>query len=91
MRIASAIAELTEALFRESNPGPVKSALALLDIMPARVRLPLVEPGEATKAELASVLAGACERYPDWIVGRFTPDALTAPAVPTSPAIALAV
>jgi 4-hydroxy-tetrahydrodipicolinate synthase len=70
MRIAAAVTALTDALFPESNPGPVKSALALLNLMPARVRLPLVEPSQETRAELAVVLTDVCERYPDWIVGQ---------------------
>ena len=81
VRIATVITTLTEALFRESNPGPVKSALDLLNIMPARVRLPLVEPSQETKAELAVVLTDICDRYPDWIAGRLTP---IMPAVSTA-------
>lgn len=88
MRIAAAIAKLTDALFRESNPAPVKTALALLNLMSARVRLPLVEPGVETRTELAAVLADLCARYPDWVVGPFTP---TKPTVSTSTPIALAV
>jgi 4-hydroxy-tetrahydrodipicolinate synthase len=87
-RIAAVLATLTDALFRESNPAPVKTALSLLNIMPARVRLPLVEPTPQTKAELALVLADVCERYPDWIVGRVAPAAQ--PALTSRP-VALAV
>ena len=46
VRIAAVITTLTDVLFRESNPTPVKSALDLLNVMPARVRLPLVEPSQ---------------------------------------------
>jgi 4-hydroxy-tetrahydrodipicolinate synthase len=88
MRIAAAINELTEALFRESNPAPVKSALALLNLMPARVRLPLVEPSHETKAELAALLADVYERFPDWVVGRFMP---VIPAVSASDPMAPAI
>ena len=42
-RLARAAAPLTTALFRESNPVPVKYALALLGLMSPAVRLPLVE------------------------------------------------
>jgi 4-hydroxy-tetrahydrodipicolinate synthase len=36
------IAELTAVLFRETNPVPLKQALALLGLMPPAVRLPLI-------------------------------------------------
>jgi 4-hydroxy-tetrahydrodipicolinate synthase len=73
VRIAAVVRELTDVLFRESNPAPVKAALGLLNVMPAHVRLPLVEPSPDTKAEVASVLADLCERYPDCIVGHVAP------------------
>jgi len=44
-------------LFLETNPVPLKHALSLLDLMSPRVRLPLVEPTEATKAKLAVLMA----------------------------------
>lgn len=72
-RVAGTIAKLTDALFRESNPGPVKFALGLLNIMPGYVRLPLVEPSATTKAEIASVLADVSARHSDLIVGKFNP------------------
>jgi 4-hydroxy-tetrahydrodipicolinate synthase len=74
VRIANVLATLTDVLFRESNPTPVKTALGLLNVMPARVRLPLVEPSHETKAELASVLADLCEHHPDCIVGQAVQD-----------------
>jgi 4-hydroxy-tetrahydrodipicolinate synthase len=70
MRIADVLARLTDVLFREPNPTPVKAALGFLNVMPARVRLPLVEPSRETKVELASVLADLCEHHPDCIVGQ---------------------
>jgi 4-hydroxy-tetrahydrodipicolinate synthase len=73
VRIAAVLATLTDALLRESNPTPVKFALSLLGMMPARVRLPLVEPSSETKAELASVLAEVCERYTDCMIGPLAP------------------
>jgi 4-hydroxy-tetrahydrodipicolinate synthase len=88
VRIAAVVTTLTDALFRESNPTPVKSALSLLNMMSARVRLPLVEPSPQTKAELAAVLCDVCERYPDWIVSRIAP---AAQAVSNSRPVALAV
>jgi 4-hydroxy-tetrahydrodipicolinate synthase len=73
VRIAAVVTELTDALLRESNPAPVKFALGLLNVMSARVRLPLVEPSQDIKAEVASLLVDLCERYSDCIVGQFAP------------------
>jgi 4-hydroxy-tetrahydrodipicolinate synthase len=81
-RIATVVTILTDVLFRESNPGPVKSALALLNVMPEPVRLPLVEPSQETKAELAAVLADVYARYPDWIAGRPTQVSTSSPDGP---------
>jgi 4-hydroxy-tetrahydrodipicolinate synthase len=47
---------LTRALFHETNPAPVKAALALMGKMQAAVRAPLVEAGEATRTLLAREL-----------------------------------
>ncbi len=44
---------LIQALFRESNPGPVKAALALLGLIQDELRLPLVPAGEGTRDLLA--------------------------------------
>jgi dihydrodipicolinate synthase/N-acetylneuraminate lyase len=52
-------------LFGETNPVPVKYALSLLDVMPSRVRLPLTELGEHSKAEVTSILTYLRERYAD--------------------------
>ena len=51
-RLARPVAELTATLFRESNPVPVKHALALLGLMSPAVRLPLVELSNQHRAEL---------------------------------------
>ncbi|QDH25722.1 4-hydroxy-tetrahydrodipicolinate synthase [Neokomagataea tanensis] len=54
-RLADAIAlqdrltPLHDALFTESNPGPVKYALSRIGLCNATLRLPLVEPQESTK------------------------------------------
>lgn len=87
-RIASVVTTLTDALFRESNPAPVKSALSLLDVMSAYVRLPLVEPNHETKEQLVSILTNVCERYPDWMVGGI---AAADRAISTARPVALAV
>lgn len=47
---------LMEANFLESNPGPVKAAMALLDLLEERLRLPLVPVADKTRARLREVL-----------------------------------
>ncbi len=47
---------LMEANFIESNPGPVKAALALMGLLEDRFRLPLVPVEEQTRARLRAVL-----------------------------------
>jgi 4-hydroxy-tetrahydrodipicolinate synthase len=59
---------LTDALFREGNPSPVKYALGLIGLMSARVRLPLVEPTEATRRGIRTALADVVESCPDYLV-----------------------
>jgi 4-hydroxy-tetrahydrodipicolinate synthase len=71
-RIAGVVATVTDVLLRETNPAPMKYALSLLNIMSARVRLPLVEPSRETKTEIASVLADVCARYSDSVIGRLS-------------------
>jgi 4-hydroxy-tetrahydrodipicolinate synthase len=67
-RWAGELAPLTAALFRESNPAPVKYALHLLGLMSARVRLPLVAASESTTRDIAAALADLCEHHADYIV-----------------------
>ena len=69
---AGILGELSAVLLGESNPTPVKYALSLLHLMSSRVRLPLVELREETKAEVAIVLGRVCEHYPDYVVGEFS-------------------
>jgi 4-hydroxy-tetrahydrodipicolinate synthase len=47
---------LHEALFAESNPGPVKAALHLLGLIDAEIRLPLTWPSRPTVYRLAAEL-----------------------------------
>src|SRR6266568_3812666 len=47
---------LMEANFIESNPGPVKAALALMGLLEERYRLPLVPVQEQTRARLRALL-----------------------------------
>ena len=55
---------LMEANFIESNPGPVKAAMALMGLLEDQLRLPLVPVQEQTRARLREVLQelGALQR-----------------------------
>jgi len=64
-----AISRLTAALFCETNPAPIKYALALCGLMSAEVRLPLVELSERAKAEVATTFGPLCDEYPDCMIG----------------------
>jgi 4-hydroxy-tetrahydrodipicolinate synthase len=66
---AGAVMELTAPLFRETNPSPVKYALSLLNVMSPRVRLPLVEVQDETKADIARVMDRLRERYSGQMIG----------------------
>jgi hypothetical protein len=46
--------------------------IGLLNVMSAQVRLPLVEPSNDTKAEIASVLAEVCDQYSDHMIGNLS-------------------
>jgi 4-hydroxy-tetrahydrodipicolinate synthase len=50
------LAPLHDALFAETNPVPLKAALALLDLAHCEVRLPLTKACEATRWRLERVL-----------------------------------
>lgn len=47
---------LNEALFLETNPGPVKTALGWMGKIHPALRLPLAPPGEAAQAKLRRVM-----------------------------------
>jgi len=49
---------IIDALFLESNPAPLKAALALAGYCSSAVRLPLAPASEATRARLAELLPG---------------------------------
>jgi 4-hydroxy-tetrahydrodipicolinate synthase len=68
-RPARPIAQLTAALFRKSNPVPLKHALSLFGLMPPGVRLPLVELSGQSQAELARVLVRMCDEYSEYMIG----------------------
>ncbi|WP_135851704.1 4-hydroxy-tetrahydrodipicolinate synthase [Halorussus salinus] len=50
------LAPLVRALFSETNPIPVKEAMAIRDYGPARLRSPLNRLSEQNRAELAGIL-----------------------------------
>ena len=68
-RWAIPVAKLTAVLFRETSPAPLKYALSLLGLMSPKVRLPLVELTNETKAEVAAVMRQVCEDYADYVIG----------------------
>lgn len=47
---------LFDALFLESNPGPVKAAMAMRGLMSDEIRLPMLPPNEATLSRLRGAL-----------------------------------
>jgi 4-hydroxy-tetrahydrodipicolinate synthase len=53
------LAPLHEALFVETSPAPVKYAASLLGKSVPDIRLPLVEPGEATRARVKAAMVHA--------------------------------
>lgn len=70
-RWAAPVAQLTAQLFRETSPAPLKYALSLLGLMSPKVRLPLVETTDQTRAEVAAVVTQISERYADLMIGPF--------------------
>jgi 4-hydroxy-tetrahydrodipicolinate synthase len=66
--LAGLLAQLTTALFRESNPAPLKYALSLLGLMSAKVRLPLVEPTLDTRREIKAALTRVEQCCADYLV-----------------------
>ncbi|NWH08580.1 MAG: 4-hydroxy-tetrahydrodipicolinate synthase [Alphaproteobacteria bacterium] len=59
LAIQDQLMPLHDALFIESNPGPVKYAASLLRLCGAETRLPLAPISEATKARVAKALEQA--------------------------------
>jgi 4-hydroxy-tetrahydrodipicolinate synthase len=55
-RIHLRLGDLFEALFLDSNPGPVKAALRLQGLPAGSVRLPLVDPDDEVVAALRAAL-----------------------------------
>jgi 4-hydroxy-tetrahydrodipicolinate synthase len=59
LEIQRKLMPLHGALFIEASPGPTKYALSRLGKASAELRLPLVEPGEASKVVIDGALAAA--------------------------------
>lgn len=57
LKLHEAISELTEGMFIESNPGPVKAALALSNLSGPEMRLPMVPVSGPTREKLAGILS----------------------------------
>jgi 4-hydroxy-tetrahydrodipicolinate synthase len=55
-RRQEALLPLYEALFLETNPGPVKAALAVMGRIAPEIRLPLAWPSEATVVRVTTAL-----------------------------------
>jgi 4-hydroxy-tetrahydrodipicolinate synthase len=70
-RLARPIAQLTAALFCETNPVALKYALSLFGLMSPRVRLPLVELSDQYKPGIAAILTELCDTCPEATIGRF--------------------
>ena len=68
-RLARPITQLTAALFRETNPVPLKYALSLFGLMSPGVRLPLVELSDRSKIEIANALVELCDEYSGSMIG----------------------
>lgn len=56
LALNDAIAELTEGMFIESSPGPVKAVLALSNLAGPEMRLPMVAVSDANRERLAGIL-----------------------------------
>ena len=69
-RLARPIAQLTAALFCETNPVALKYTLSLFGMMSPRVRLPLVELSDQYKPGIAAILGELCDTYPQAMIGR---------------------
>jgi len=67
---AASVAKLTAVLFRETNPGLLKHALSLLGLMSPKLRLPLVEPTDQTKAEVAGAMTEAGQNHADLLISK---------------------
>jgi 4-hydroxy-tetrahydrodipicolinate synthase len=65
-RTRDLLAPLHDALFAETNPVPLKAALAVLKLTTSEVRLPLIRATEPTKDRLFDILTQIMSRE-DWM------------------------
>ena len=61
-RIRDMLAPLHDALFAETNPVPLKAALAILNLAENEVRLPLLPASNATAETLKHLLTRIAEQ-----------------------------
>ncbi|MFO1189689.1 MAG: 4-hydroxy-tetrahydrodipicolinate synthase [Alphaproteobacteria bacterium] len=59
MRIQDCLMPVHDAMFCETNPGPVKFAAGLLGLCSPDVRLPLTRPSDANQARIRAALVAA--------------------------------
>jgi len=59
MRIQDRLMPVHDAMFCETNPGPVKFAAGLLGLCAPDVRLPLTKPSDANQARIRAALVAA--------------------------------
>jgi 4-hydroxy-tetrahydrodipicolinate synthase len=64
--IRDLLAPLHDALFAETNPVPLKAALAIIDLAESEVRLPLLRATEPTRARLSGLMGHVISRE-EWI------------------------
>jgi 4-hydroxy-tetrahydrodipicolinate synthase len=69
-RLTVPLARLTVALFRETNPAPLKYALSLCGLMSSRMRLPLADVTEETQRAVSETLSGMWQKYSQFMIER---------------------
>jgi 4-hydroxy-tetrahydrodipicolinate synthase len=67
-RLSTPALKLTAALFRGTNPVPLKYALSLLGLMSADVRLPLVQLSKQSQADLAIVIGQVSAEHSEGLI-----------------------
>ena len=77
-RLAAGMTKLTAAMSIETNPGPLKYALSLLELASPHLRLPLVEPNEHSRAEILAVLGELAATYDHGTVAPLARTAMSA-------------
>src|SRR5262249_42996240 len=67
-RLTLPLAQLTAALFRETNPAPLKYALSFCGVMLPKLRLPLVDISEETRHFVSQTLERLAYEYLDCLI-----------------------